>query len=111
MSSKPTAILRRIPTMSKIDEKQAIQLSSTVVLSPIEVKSKFDELMEKQNAEPVVDKPKRPSGLHQRVWQSVSRETAKELMSILEPFASSSDFEMKQDARKAENYLIEKFSL
>lgn len=96
--------------MSKIDEKQAIQLSSTVVLNPIEVKSKFDELMEKQNAEPV-DKPKRPSGLHQRVWQSVSREQAKELMLILEPFASSSDFEMKQDARKAENYLIEKFSL
>ena len=106
--------------MSKIDEKQAIQLSSTVVLNPIEVKSKFDELMDKNKASETEaknesktedDKPKGPRGIYQLVWQSVSREQAKKLMLILEPFASSSDFQMEEDARKAENYLIEKFSL
>jgi hypothetical protein len=94
--------------MSKIDEQQAIQLSSTIVLSPIEVKAKVDELLEQQ----AVAKPKKVAGLHQRVWQSVTRPQAIEIMEkILKPFASSSDFELQEDARKAENYLIVKFSL
>jgi hypothetical protein len=97
--------------MSKIDEQQAIQLSSTIVLTPIQVKAKVDELLARQNEEPVAEKPEKPSGLHQRVWKSVTRPQAIELMKILAPFASSTDFEMKQDARKAENFLIEKFSL
>jgi hypothetical protein len=91
--------------MSTTEDLRDIQLSSTIVVTPADIKAKV-ESDHKAEDEP---KDNYPKGVHQRVWQLVTKKQAQTLMSWLEPYRASEEFEV--DTRRAENFLIEKFSL
>jgi hypothetical protein len=93
--------------MSTTEDLQAFQLANTVV-TPADIKDKV-ESDHKSEDESESEHKDYTKGLHQRVWQSFSKQQVETLMSWIEPYRTSEEFAV--DTRRAENYLIEKFSL
>ena len=89
--------------MSKTIEAQAIEASIKAVPSPMDIKSKVDELLERQNQVVVVEKvskkreadeslTKFDSWCNHKPWQALTKETAEKLIKDGLLFRATEDF-------------------
>lgn len=83
--------------MSKTIEAQAIEASLQAPLSPIEIKSKVDELLESNAAAEAAERRAKreeriANGLHYPVWTALTKEVAEELVASGKLFRSTEDF-------------------